>query len=133
MLMVVVAAVIVMMARVLVIARVGIFDLCDMLMFAVLMRLTRAGMMETAPEYRVQQHRCDGKKFTRNVHERFSIRDSCNYRQFGGDGKAETSVCEASSLTGSISLANANQQSFNLRDCCFCLSGTVQALELGIE
>ena len=68
MLMVVVAAVIVMMARVIVIARVGIFDICDMLMFAVLMRLTRASMMKTAPEYRVQQHRCDGKKFARGGH-----------------------------------------------------------------
>ena len=60
MLMVVVAAVIVMMARVIVITRVGVFRHCDMLMFAVLVRLTRASMMETAPEYRVQQHHCNG-------------------------------------------------------------------------
>ena len=64
--------VMVMMAGVIVIARVGIFDLCDMLMFPALMRLTRASMMETAPEYRVQQHRCDSKKFARCGHAEYS-------------------------------------------------------------
>ncbi|WP_145215867.1 hypothetical protein [Planctomycetes bacterium TBK1r] len=67
-LMVVMTAVVVMMAGVIVIARVDIFDLCDMLMCAVPMRLTRAGMMKTTPEYRVQQHCCDGKKFARGGH-----------------------------------------------------------------
>lgn len=70
MLMVVMAAVTVMMTGVLVIARVGIFDFCKMLILTVLMRLTRASLMETAPEYRVHQHGCDGDEFARGVHVR---------------------------------------------------------------
>ena len=65
---VVMTAVIVMITGVIVIARVDIFELCDLLICRVPMRLTRASMMETAPEYRVQQHRCDGKKVARSGH-----------------------------------------------------------------
>jgi hypothetical protein len=74
MLMVVVTAVIVMMAGVIVVARVGIVNLCNVPMLPVLMRLARAraSMMETAPEYRVQQHYCNGDKFARGDHAEVS-------------------------------------------------------------
>lgn len=40
----------------------------NLLMLTVNVRITRASMMKTAPEDRVQQHRCDGEKLARGVH-----------------------------------------------------------------
>jgi hypothetical protein len=56
------------MAIVIVITRVRSRNVCNMRMLTMHVRITRASMMEAAPEYRVQQHRCDGDNPARGVH-----------------------------------------------------------------
>lgn len=70
MLIVAMTAIIVLMATVVVIvvARADIFDDCGVYVLTVIMRLTRASMMKTAPEKRVQQHRSNSNEFVRDVH-----------------------------------------------------------------
>ena len=65
-LVVTVTCMIVVVARVIVI--VAGARILNMLVVAMDVRITRASMMQTAPENRVQQDRCDGEKLERGVH-----------------------------------------------------------------
>jgi len=89
----VVAGIMVMMANVSLTARGSMLDVHQTLVFTMLMPLTAASMMETAPENRVQQHRRDGQEVARVGHAESSmLSDFRYYRTFGGAGKVKVAA-----------------------------------------